>query len=111
MSDPTQPDKDVVAKYVELQSQTPCRKCKKTDWTLEPTFTVARGGTRVGIFVVLGTSAEEVDVGAFVCKGCGNRFERPFYSRQQLAAQEHPAVTLDVRIEKSPQKKQDRNGH
>jgi hypothetical protein len=83
------PDAELIARYVELQAQTACRKCKKKDWILDEGFGTARGGERVGIFVVLSK-------GAFVCKGCGHRFERPFYSREQLAAQEFPAVVLDV---------------
>ena len=50
MSKKKRPDKDVVEKYVGLQARTPCRKCKKTDWTLEPDFGISHGGARVGIF-------------------------------------------------------------
>jgi hypothetical protein len=112
VSDSNKPDKDVVGKYVDLQAQTPCRKCKKLDWALEDGFKLVHGGERVGVFVVLGPSTDDVLVGAFVCKGCGNRFERPFYSRGQLAAQEFPAVTLDVRTEpEKGSRNPNRNGH
>jgi hypothetical protein len=106
------PDAEIVGKYVGLQGQTPCRKCKKSEWTLDAEFRLAQGGDRVGIFVVLGNPDEVVNVGTFVCGGCGNRFDRPFYSRAQLAAQEFPAVQLDVRAaEEKGLPRPDQNGH
>ncbi len=104
------PDAELVAKYLEVQAQTACRKCKKKEWTLEEGWGIANGGDRVGIFVVLGSKNEVVSTGAFICKGCSARFERPFYSREQLKAQEYPVVTLDVRAD---EKKIDpgSNGH
>ncbi len=112
MTKSKKPDPEVIAKFVDLQAQTACRKCKKKDWTLEEGFGLANGGDRVGIFVVLGSSAEVVQTGAFTCKGCGVRFERPFYSRQQLAAQEFPVVKLDVHAgdEKKPKTKKRTQG-
>jgi hypothetical protein len=102
MANEDRPDPDVLKEYVSLQAKTPCRKCKKVDWTLEEGFGRARGGDRVGIFVVLGASTETVFTATFACKECGNRFERPVYSRSQLANQEFPAVQLDVRADEPP---------
>jgi len=104
------PDPDVVKEYVSLQAKTPCRKCKKTDWTLEKDFGLAQGGDRVGIFVVLGPASEAVATGTFTCKGCGTRFERPIYTRAQLKAQEFPAVQLETRLDDEDKKDRGRNG-
>ncbi len=94
-----EPEPEMLRRYVELQGQTPCRKCKKTGWSLEPGFSVAHGGDRVGIFVVMGSSDEAVTVATFRCGSCGNGFPRPLYTREQLASQEFPAVTLDTKID------------
>jgi hypothetical protein len=98
LAEARQPDPETLRKYVELQGRTPCRKCKKTAWTLEPGFSSVRGGARVGIFAVMGSSAEDVTVGTFRCS-CGNLFPRPLYTKEQLASQDFPAVTLDTKIE------------
>lgn len=115
MAKKKKPEAEIVEKYVALQAQTPCRKCKKTDWALDPEFGISSGGQRVGVFVVLGAPDEDVHTGTFVCKPCGNRFERPFYTREQLAKQEFPAVTLDARTDDAKDAKDaknpDRNGH
>jgi hypothetical protein len=95
-------DPELLKRYVEVQAQTKCRKCKATDWELTAKRSVSHGGDRVGIFVVLGGRDEEVQTIAFACKACGAAFERPAYSRAQLAAQEFPAIQLDVRTEDRP---------
>jgi len=99
-----EPDADVLKELVALQDQTPCRKCKATSWTLLPARREAKGGDRVGIYVVLGRADERVCVIAFQCKACSAPWERPCYSRAQLARQQYPAVKLDVRASDAPAK-------
>src|SRR4051812_27687682 len=98
-------EREVLEKYVAVQNATKCRKCKATDWELREKRDIAMGGTRVGIFVVLGSRDEEVAVIAFECRSCGALFPRPAYSRLQLAEQEFPAITLDVGAEDKKDKK------
>ncbi len=104
-------DKESLGRYVELQGQTPCRKCKAKDWTLREGFRMADGGERVGIFVVLGPKTDRVAVVTFECQKCKATFDRPVYSREQLAKQEFPAVNLDAKLEKQdPEAKAKKNG-
>jgi hypothetical protein len=100
------PEPDVLAAYVALQGQTPCRKCKGKTWTLAQKTRSVLGGDRVGIFVVLGKREERVHVISFTCNGCKTEFERPAYSREQLRTQQFPAIDLgglgpevDVKLE------------
>ncbi len=110
MSKSDKPDAEVLKEYVSLQAKTPCRKCKKTDWRLEDGFGLAKGGERVGIFVVLGSASDTVATATFVCKGCGDRFARPVYTRAQLKSQEFPAVQLETKLEDEDAKDPNRNG-
>ena len=104
---------DVLAAYVALQGQTPCRTCKSTTWTQVAGARWANGGDRVGIFKVLGASNERVAVITFTCSGCSASVERPVYSREQLATQAFPAVNLapaaapvrGVRLDVDPHRK------
>ena len=92
-----QPEPDGLKELVALQEKTPCRKCKASSWTLLPERREAVGGDRVGIYVVLGRGDERVAVVTFECKSCHVKWDRPCYSRAQLARQEFPAIKLDVR--------------
>ena len=92
-----EPEAEVLKALVELQEKTPCRKCKTSSWTLLPDRRDAAGGDKVGIYVVLGRGDERVAVVTFECKSCRVKWDRPCYSRAQLARQEFPAVKLDVR--------------
>lgn len=112
--DPT-PEPDVLAAYVALQGQTPCRACKSTAWTPLAGARWASGGDLVGIFKVLGAPTERVAVITFTCDGCSASVERPLYSREQLATQAYPAVNLapaapplrGVRLDVDPHKNGD----
>ena len=99
---PAEPDAAVLKALVELQESTACRKCKAKAWTLTPTRRSAKGGERAGIYVVLGRADESVLVVTFQCQSCNVTWERPCYTREQLARQEFPAVKLDVRADEPP---------
>lgn len=86
---------EILAKYVALQAETKCPKCKGTEWSLREKRDIAMGGDRVGKFVVLGHREDEIAVIVFDCKGCSHEFRRPAYSRAQLSTQQFPAIQLD----------------